>query len=123
MLVTSHYMADISYLCPRVMVIDGGRLNWDGPLSELGRRLEREKLVDVAFSSPSCADGPASKYSPLLRRRDGGRLELAVPRERLASVLSELTGLAPADISVQDLPLEETLAEVFGGGWSAWADI
>lgn len=115
MLVTSHYMADIAYLCPRVLVIDQGRLTWDGPLTDLGSNLERKKLVEVVFVRPEAADRVEEQYSSLIRRRDGGRLVLAVAREEVAMVLSQLTPLAPADLSVQDPSLDETLAAVFKG--------
>jgi ABC-type uncharacterized transport system ATPase subunit len=37
-LLTSHYMDDVAALCPRVIVIDRGRLSHDGGLDELVRR-------------------------------------------------------------------------------------
>ncbi|HZC77204.1 MAG TPA: ATP-binding cassette domain-containing protein, partial [Ktedonobacterales bacterium] len=49
-LLTSHYMEDVAALCPRVMVIDKGRLIYDGALNELIRRVRPDKRVILRLS-------------------------------------------------------------------------
>ena len=49
-LLTSHYMDDVAALCPRVMVIDKGRLIYDGGLPELVRRVRPDKRVILRLS-------------------------------------------------------------------------
>src|SRR2546429_1799111 len=51
-LLTSHYMEDVAALCPRVMVIDKGRLIYDGGLSELIRRVRPDKRMLLRLSRP-----------------------------------------------------------------------
>src|SRR3954467_8090120 len=51
-LLTSHYMEDVAALCPRVMVIDKGRLIYDGGLPELIRRVRPDKRVILRLSRP-----------------------------------------------------------------------
>src|SRR5512139_264849 len=46
-LLTSHYMDDVLALCPRVIVIDRGRLIYDGDLRRLSREVRPEKRVVV----------------------------------------------------------------------------
>src|SRR5689334_6200242 len=46
-LLTSHYMADIQELCERVIIIDHGKLFFDGKLSEIVDRLADFKLVTI----------------------------------------------------------------------------
>src|SRR3954452_4683621 len=52
-LLTSHYMDDVVALCPRVVVIDRGRLIHDGDLKELVRRVRPDKRVTVRLSQPA----------------------------------------------------------------------
>src|SRR3954452_19023100 len=52
-LLTSHYMQDVLALCPRVVVIDRGRLIHDGDLKELVRRVRPDKRVTVRLSQPA----------------------------------------------------------------------
>src|SRR3954447_24492870 len=49
LLLTSHYMDDVAALCPRVIVIDKGRLRYDGPLAELIRRERPDKRIALRF--------------------------------------------------------------------------
>src|SRR6478736_1104061 len=51
-LLTSHYMDDVVALCPRVVVIDHGRLIYDGNLRELAREIRPDKHVTIRFSKP-----------------------------------------------------------------------
>jgi len=46
-LLTSHYMADIQELCRRVIIIDHGRIFFDGELSEVLDRFADFKLVTI----------------------------------------------------------------------------
>ena len=51
-LLTSHYMDDVVALCPRIVVIDRGRLIYEGDLRELVRRVRPDKHVTIRFSKP-----------------------------------------------------------------------
>jgi len=58
-LLTSHYMADIQELCRRVIIIDHGRLFFDGALAEVLDRFADFKLVTI-----HCAGGSAPANGP-----------------------------------------------------------
>src|SRR3982750_1950655 len=51
-LLTSHYMDDVAELCPRVLVIDHGRVIFDGALGELVKRIRPDKRVLLRLSRP-----------------------------------------------------------------------
>src|SRR5215218_9992655 len=51
-LLTSHYMDDVKALCERVVVIDQGRLIFDGALRELARRFGDDKLLTLDLDTP-----------------------------------------------------------------------
>src|SRR5215211_4574965 len=51
-LLTSHYMDDVKALCERVVVIDQGRLIFDGALRELARRFGDDKLLTLDLDAP-----------------------------------------------------------------------
>ena len=46
-MLTSHYMADVTALCPRVLLIDAGRISYDGSLEALVRRVRPNKRVTI----------------------------------------------------------------------------
>src|SRR5690242_11375373 len=55
-LLTSHYMADVTALCKRIIVIHHGRLLYDGDLSELADRMAPFKRVQLDMETPDAAE-------------------------------------------------------------------
>ncbi len=55
-LLTSHYMADVTALCERVIIIHEGQLKYDGSLAGLSRRIAPFKLIGVALGEPCPCD-------------------------------------------------------------------
>ncbi len=115
-LLTSHYMADIKELCERVIVIHKGRKIYDGALD----RLEtaggaRKKIITFLPDATSRAfpDTWQSRYGTT-KRGDDGKFTLCVPGENVVSVSQEILSTGPvADITIEDVPLEDVIAELF----------
>src|SRR5256885_15788487 len=55
-LLTSHYMQDIQELCHRVLVIDRGKIFFDGPLDEIIDRFSRHIILSLPFDKPVTRD-------------------------------------------------------------------
>lgn len=114
-LLTSHYMDDIEALCPRVLVIDHGRLHFDGLLMTLVERSATHKQITVLLREPL---GEAEEH--LLRglqispSHDPLQLRLSVLREDVARIASGLllTGQV-ADLSIEEAPVEEIVRHIF----------
>jgi ABC-2 type transport system ATP-binding protein len=117
-ILTSHYMDDVTALCPRVIVIDHGLIIWDGALSELVQRTRPEKRVSLKLSEPARAEQLALNGVRVLAH-EGVDVKLQVPHRALRDVISTLLGtLSVVDLSVEDPPLEEVLADLFAKGGS-----
>ncbi|MEO5768724.1 MAG: ATP-binding cassette domain-containing protein [Polyangia bacterium] len=111
-LLTSHYMDDVTALCPRVIVIDHGRLLYDGDLKALVRRIRPDKRLTMRLSGP--VERAALEKLATLVSFEAGQAVLSVPPERLnATVQSALATLPVADLAVEDPPLEEVMREMF----------
>jgi ABC-2 type transport system ATP-binding protein len=94
-LLTSHYMDDVTALCPRVIVIDKGRLTYDGDLRELVHRMRPHRRVAV-------------------RKKDGTEQIHAIPQADLAHEVARLVAEpGVADLTVEDPPVEEVMRELF----------
>ncbi|MEJ7728528.1 MAG: ATP-binding cassette domain-containing protein [Polyangiaceae bacterium] len=110
-LLTSHYMDDVAALCPRVVVIDHGKLRFDGALDALARSVRPEKRVVVRQAD---ADLAALEKVGTVVEHDAHRVVLRVPAERLREAVSHLVGVAGiSDLTVEDPPLEEVMRELF----------
>ncbi len=111
-ILTSHYMEDVAALCPRIVVIDGGQLRFDGSIEALTRRIRPLRRVSVRAVKLPGDDELAELGSVALR--EGGRLALDVAPERVPAVVQALLALEGAqDLGVQDAPLEEVMRELF----------
>ena len=113
-LLTSHYMDDVTALCPRVIVIDHGKLIYDGDLKVLVRRIRPDKRLTLRLST--LIERAALEKIATVISYEGGQAVLSVPPERLnVTVQTVLATLPVMDLAVEDPPLEEVMREMFKG--------
>ena len=114
-ILTSHYMEDVAALCPRILVIDGGRLRFDGSIEALTRRIRPLRRASVRAEALPSAEVLAQLGHVI--ESAGGRLVLDVEPARVPEVVQALLALPGAqDLAVQDAPLEEVMRELFKPG-------
>jgi ABC-2 type transport system ATP-binding protein len=112
-LLTSHYMDDVVALCPRIIVIDQGKLIHDGDLRQLVKTMDPDKRVSFTLTQAIAQDELDQLGTQLLR--DGQRITLRVPEREVAAVIGRLLGqLKAADLAIEDPPLEDILRVMFG---------
>jgi ABC-2 type transport system ATP-binding protein len=115
-LITSHDMDDIEALCPRVVLIDHGRIGYDGALEALVREVQPRKLVRATFAGSVEAEPLLAAYPGAIIQSSGAPelLDLAVEREELPEVLAALPRLGRlVDLDVADAEVEEIIKELF----------
>ncbi|MEG4816718.1 ATP-binding cassette domain-containing protein [Microcoleus sp. K5-D4] len=114
-LLTSHYMADITALCKRVLLIHEGQLVYDGSLDGLLDRFAPYREVQVKLAKPLAKDG-AFAYGEV-ESIEGQSVRFLVKREELTvSVAKILADLDVIDLTVTDPPIEEVIGRVFRTG-------
>jgi ABC-2 type transport system ATP-binding protein len=112
-ILTSHYMDDVVALCPRIIVIDTGKIIHDGDLRQLIKTMDPDKRVTFTLIEP-VDDDKLAKLGTVLAR-DGKRITLRVPERELPGAVSYLLGpLHAADLAIEDPPLEEIMRVMFG---------
>merc|ERR1711965_238425 len=114
-LLTSHYMADITALCPRVLLIHQGQLFHDGPLDRLTSRLAPERHVRLELEEPA----PAEAFSGLgrLDSLENCEVNLRVDPASLTRVLAQiLERFEVRDLEVNDPPIDQLIGELFRQG-------
>ncbi|QDV75809.1 ABC transporter ATP-binding protein [Botrimarina mediterranea] len=111
-LLTSHYMKDIAALCRRVVIIAHGRLMYDGSLAGIVDRFSGHKVLTLQFADDQMPTD-LERFGELLTA-EPPKARIKVEREKIAAVLSSVLGsYQVADVSVEDPPLEEVIAEMF----------
>jgi ABC-2 type transport system ATP-binding protein len=118
-ILTSHYMADVTALCPRVMLIHHGRLIYDGALQNLAEKLAPFKLIKLQFSTavPDFETRLAQFPMVEMLTKEDSRFTLRVQRKEVASVTAHLLQDLPvADLAVEDPPIEAVIDQIFKEG-------
>lgn len=111
-LLTSHYMKDISALCRRVVIIAAGQIKYDGSLTGIVDKFSSSKVVTLQFAE---GDTPSDLDSL------GQVLDTNWPKARLRIQRSDVPIRLSAalsryhleDVVVEDPPLEEVIADMF----------
>jgi ABC-2 type transport system ATP-binding protein len=113
-ILTTHDMDDIEALCPRVLLIGEGRILSDGSLEQLRAQVTTERwlIVDLVEGEEEVSDPEA-----VVVKREGGRVYLRFDPARVTA--AELIGRvttrhAVRDLFVENPPIEEIIARVYG---------
>lgn len=114
LLLTSHYMADIQELCERVIIIDAGRVFFDGRLETVLDRFADSKVVTLNLDpARPCLETDLSRFGQVVER-SAVALKLEVKRDRVIPVVKALLDELPVtDFSVEEVPIEEVIRRVF----------
>ena len=109
-LLTTHDLADVEHLCRRMIVIDRGRLLFDGAIDELRRRFgpHRTLVIDLEDGDPAPAAGPFCPGVDWVRA-DGPRRWLRFDRDAVPA--ADLIAAVAARHRVRDLTIEEPAIE------------
>src|SRR6266513_2117290 len=118
-LLTSHYMQDVTALASRVLIINRGRLLYDGALEALVARIARTKRIELVLGG-----GDGNRVTPEALASFGEvksfrfpNAVLEVRREDAPATSARLLAALPvADLSIEDPPIEEVIRLAFARG-------
>jgi ABC-2 type transport system ATP-binding protein len=114
-LLTSHYMADIVALCPRVLLIHEGQLMYDGSLSGLVERFAPYRELRLELAQPLLLS-ELQRFGEV-ETLDGLSAVLIVQRSELMNTVARvLSELKPRDLAVSEPPVERVVGKLFLAG-------
>src|ERR1044071_9652177 len=113
-LLTSHYMTDIKELCERVIIIDHGKIFFDGRISHIVDRFGDSKLVTIQCAGAAhCSAEHLGKYGEIIEHTPGS-IRLKIKRDRVISACKALLDELPVtDIDIQEVPIEDVIRLIF----------
>lgn len=113
-LLTSHNMDDLVGIAKRVIVIDKGKILFDGELRELVNRFAKDKIIKVSLSKEAGVKQLESIGK--IKKLDFPEVILSVPRSATAVAAAELLQNLPvADLTIEEEPIEDIIRKVFSG--------
>ncbi len=112
-LLTSHYMADVTALCERIIIIHHGQLKYDGGLTDLSHKIAPFKLIGVMLADADSHD--LSRYgAEVQNEEDMDKRYLQVRADEVTRVTSQLLADLPVhDITIADPPIESVIEQAF----------
>ena len=114
-LLTSHYMKDITALCQRVLCVHKGQLFYDGELDALANKLSPEKELRVEVKSPTSLEDFES-YG-LIKEYTDQIVTLLIPRDHLPKIVGRLiSDFEVIDLEIKDPPIDEVIGNIFRSG-------
>ncbi|HVA96563.1 MAG TPA: ABC transporter ATP-binding protein [Candidatus Acidoferrales bacterium] len=111
-ILTSHYMKDVEELCRRVIIIDHGKILYDGKLANIVKKYAKNKSITVIFEKPVTREklkqlGEVASFDPL-------KAVVIVPRDKSNYVASKLLEQFPVeDLNIEEPNIEEIIRDVF----------
>jgi ABC-2 type transport system ATP-binding protein len=120
MLLTTHDLSDIEELCPRLMIIDNGKLLFDGALEQLKRRLWRESTVKIDVRDQEQARLLAAMTFNGVKLEKRGELTfyLIFDREQLSNaevIRDVLNSVDVRDIAIEEQSIEDVVKRIYTG--------
>ena len=117
-LLTSHYMADVTALCKRVIIINHGQILFDGDLASLANTLAPYKVAKLVLTERRSRDA-LTVYGEVLHY-EYPQAEIKLPRTEVSSISARLLAELPvADFTVEDPPMEDVISLAFARETSA----
>ncbi len=112
-LLTSHYMADVTALCERIIIIDKGQLKYDGALGDLSRRIAPYKRIGVELTCTDPCD--LSCYGEVVSDENGeARQFIQVPAAEVTAITARILAELPVhDLTIEDPPIEAVIERAF----------
>ncbi|GAB3231652.1 ATP-binding cassette domain-containing protein [Glycomyces halotolerans] len=120
LLLTSHDLADIEEVCERIVVLDQGRIAYDGPIDELKGRYITTKAVTLVLDAPADIEALSVKFADYEWSAGQAASEVVATYETgrfsTAEVLGDLTEhLRPRDLSLSEPNIEDVIRRLYAG--------
>ncbi|MBI2453147.1 ATP-binding cassette domain-containing protein [Candidatus Peregrinibacteria bacterium] len=111
-ILTSHYLEDIRRLCKRVIIIDLGKIIYDGSYKNLREKYADTKLLEIV-TTQKIERGKIEKYGEIIALEEN-RSRISVSRKNITKVTSEILDTLPIeDLSIHEKSMEEIVREIF----------
>jgi ABC-2 type transport system ATP-binding protein len=119
-LLTTHDLDDIEELCRRIMIIDHGRLLYDGQLGDLKSRLLRTKQIKFVLKDRAQAPGAdaISGDGFEVEQVDELTYRIRFDRGKVATadlIRRILAAVEVRDLLIEDEPIEEIIKRIYAG--------
>jgi len=113
-ILTSHYMGDVKELCKRVIIIDKGKIVFDGQLSEIIKKFADHKRISITLAKE--VDPKKLEEFGKIKEFEYPKLIISVKRNQTSIVAADVLDKLPvADLNIEEPAIEDIIRELFIG--------
>lgn len=111
-LLTSHYMGDVEALCKRIIIINHGKILYDGLLSDLVKKHAPYKLISIVLNN--MINPKELEELGEIKKFNYPQLVLSVPMHDASEITAKLLKKLPVeDVTIEDPDVEDIIRDVF----------
>jgi ABC-2 type transport system ATP-binding protein len=111
-ILTSHYMKDVEELCKRVIIIDHGKILYDGDLANIVKKYAKNKSVSVIFGK--AVELVELKKLGKVDSFEASKAVISIPRDKTNQVAAKLLASFPVeDLNIEEPNIEDIIRDVF----------
>jgi ABC-2 type transport system ATP-binding protein len=111
-LLTSHYMEDIAELCDRSIVINQGRVVFDGHTNEINGKMNQNKLIKIKLTD-YVEQGQIDRFGKV-RSFDGYNAVIETKKDIVNTCIKDMLDTLPiGDFNIEDIPIEEGITLLY----------
>lgn len=111
-ILTSHYMEDVKELCKRIIIIDKGKIIYDGLLEDIVNKYAKYKIIKVDFDKKLSSD--KLQHIGQIKEFNDFSATLYVSKEDVVQRATDLLTHFPVkDFVVEELPIEDIIRHIF----------
>ncbi|MDI6778541.1 MAG: ABC transporter ATP-binding protein [Patescibacteria group bacterium] len=113
-LLTSHYMEDVKELCKRVIIIEEGKIMYDGGLAEIIEKYAPYKVLKITFEGEGVREEDVGKFGKV-HSFTPNSVTLRVPREKAKDVARDIlsSDLPVDDILIDEVEISDVVRKIF----------
>ena len=111
-ILTSHYMQDVKHLCDRVIVIDHGKLIYDGQLDNLMKKYSVNKKLSLTFTK-SVAKSDLQKLGRVKEYSETKAVIVVDKNKSNAAAEIILKKFPIEDLNIEEIDIEDIIRKFF----------
>lgn len=115
MILTSHYMADIVSLCPRIVIINQGSIVFDDKINKIRHLFQEYKIIKVNFRELPDKIW-VNKNKKNLKQQNNLQYIFQIKKGDEKLFIQDLLAFDPIDFSIEEQPIEDIIEKIYIGG-------
>lgn len=114
MVLTSHYMKDITTLCSRIIIISQGQIIFDDKIEKIRNMYQVDRVIKVRFAEMP-DEAFLKRYKESFKEQKELQYTFQVKQENVNEFVREISARMPVDFSIEEQSIEDIIEKIYRG--------